>query len=123
MSNTYTFGDNERASERLRQLAELYAPSSRAFLEDVRALLGRAPALACDLGCGPGHTTRLVHEVSGAAETIGLEASERHLARAEGGAGVRFAVHDVTQIGRGCSGAGPRSSPRVACWHSRNSTR
>jgi SAM-dependent methyltransferase len=106
MSNTYTFGDSDRAGERLRQLAELYAPSSRAFLADVRGVLGRAPALACDLGCGPGFTTRLVHEVSGAAETLGLDASEHFVARAVGGAGIRFAVHDVTRTPFPCPPAG-----------------
>jgi SAM-dependent methyltransferase len=97
MSTPYTFGDSARAEQRLRQLAELYEPSSRAFLKDVRALLQRAPTLACDLGCGPGYTTRLVHEVSGAAETVGLDASERFLAQATGGAGLQFRVHDVTR--------------------------
>lgn len=103
MSNSYTFGDNARAETRLRQLTELYEPSSRRFLEEVRARLGRAPALACDLGCGPGFTTRLVHEVSGAAETVGLDASERFVAQAVGGEGIRFAVHDVTGTPFPCS--------------------
>ncbi len=97
MSTPYTFGDSERAEQRLRQLAELYEPSSRTFLKDVRELLQRAPTLACDLGCGPGYTTRLVHEVSGAAETVGLDASERFLAQATGGLGLTFMVHDVTR--------------------------
>ncbi len=97
MSTPYTFGDSERAEQRLRQLAELYEPSSRTFLEDVRQRLQRAPTLACDLGCGPGYTTRLVHAVSGAAETVGLDASERFLAQASGSPGLTFRVHDVTR--------------------------
>jgi hypothetical protein len=49
--NEYTFGDNSRASARLRRLAEMYEPESRALLQ-----LGgiSAPRLAVDLGCGPG---------------------------------------------------------------------
>jgi len=92
---TYTFGDNDTAARRLGLLADVYRPSSEDFL---RRWAG-APRLAVDLGCGPGHTTRLVHNVTGAAETFGLDASEAYVAVApgEGSDGLKFVRHDVTQ--------------------------
>jgi len=93
----YTFGDNDLAAERLRLLAEAFAPSSRAFA----ARLGREPVrLAIDLGCGPGYTTALLHAATGAAATIGLDSSPRFLARAwrQGARGVVFAEHDIARV-------------------------
>jgi SAM-dependent methyltransferase len=56
--------------------------------------------LAIDLGCGPGYTTRLLHEASRAHRTLGLEASDRYLAqaRATAPAGVEFEQEDVTRL-------------------------
>jgi hypothetical protein len=48
-ANKYTFGDNLRASARLRRLAEMYEPESRELL---RRSGINAPRLAVDLGCG-----------------------------------------------------------------------
>jgi len=45
-------------------------------------LPARPPALALDLGCGPGWSTRLVHEVAGATRTVGIDASDRYIAEA-----------------------------------------
>src|SRR5262252_1634950 len=91
----YTFGDNDLAAERLRLLAEAFAPSSRAFL----ARLAREPAaVAVDLGCGPGYTTALLASLTGAQRTVGLDASARFIERARAQAPCRpalaFAVHD-----------------------------
>ncbi len=94
---SYTFGDNDVAAERLRLLAEAFAPSSRAFA----SRLGREPVrLAIDLGCGPGYTTALVHAATGAGATIGLDSSPRFLARAwrQGARGVAFGEHDIARI-------------------------
>jgi trans-aconitate 2-methyltransferase len=94
---TYTFGDGDLAAERLRLLAAAFAPSSRAFV----ARLGREPVrVAIDLGCGPGYTTALVRDATGAAATIGLDSSPRFLARAwrQASRGVAFAEHDVTRV-------------------------
>ena len=55
-ANQYTFGDNPRASARLRRLAEMYEPESRDLL---RRSGINAPGLAVDLGCGPGWLTHL----------------------------------------------------------------
>ena len=96
----YTFGDSELAATRLALVADTFAAPSRAFLEDVRATLDRPPALAVDLGCGPGHTTRLVAEVIGADRTVGLDASSAFLdeARSAGAPTVEYVQHDVTAV-------------------------
>ena len=47
------------------------------------------PALAVDLGCGPGATTALVHSTTGATRTIGVDSSAGFLDQA------RAAVHDA----------------------------
>ena len=92
--DTYTFGDSPVAADRLRLLAEVYAAPSA-------DLLGRyvphGPALALDLGCGPGHTTTLLHRVTGAARTIGVERSPAYLAlaREQAPPGVEYVEQDV----------------------------
>jgi trans-aconitate 2-methyltransferase len=90
----YTFGDNDQASARLRRLAELYEPETRELL--LRGSVQRPP-LAVDLGCGPGWSTRLIHDVLKPERTVGLDASERYVAEARGnhGAELEFMVHDV----------------------------
>lgn len=93
--NHYTFGDSQRAAQRLELLARTFEEPSRALLERF------APAplsLALDLGSGPGHTTRLVHSASRAARTIGVEASDNYLqqARAQPLPGIDFVKGDVT---------------------------
>ncbi|MBV9947766.1 MAG: class I SAM-dependent methyltransferase, partial [Myxococcales bacterium] len=96
MAQHYTFGDNDRAAVRLRRLAAAYEPTSAALL---RRFAGAGPRLAADLGSGLGFTTRLVHAITGAAATIGLEASARFVDRArdEAPPGVTYALHDVTR--------------------------
>src|SRR6185312_12833039 len=94
---SYTFGDSDLAAERLRFLAEAFAPSSRAFV----SRLGREPVrLAIDLGCGPGYTTALLHAATRAATTIGLDNSPRFLARAwrQSARGVAFGEHDIAEV-------------------------
>ncbi|HTB72510.1 MAG TPA: class I SAM-dependent methyltransferase, partial [Polyangiaceae bacterium] len=102
MKDRYTFGDNDRAADRLTLLARAFAPSSAHLLERVRP---SRPPRVVDLGCGPGYTTALARRALGARETWGLDASERLVARAraEFGAGsthgdnLEFGVHDVTK--------------------------
>lgn len=50
-----------------------------------------------DLGCGTGELTRLLHERTGAAETIGIDSSESMLARSGefAGGGLRFELADI----------------------------
>jgi len=93
----YAFGDNEIARRRLTLLAEVFSPSSRSFL------LEHAPGrvrVAVDLGCGPGATTRLVAEATGADRTVGLDFSASFLAVARAQhapPGMEFVEHDVTR--------------------------
>ncbi len=97
-TNHYTFGDSERAAQRLELLARTFDEPSRALLE---RFAPPALTLAVDLGSGPGHTTRLVHEASRAQRTIGVEASEKYLqqARANARPGLEFVQEDITNPG------------------------
>lgn len=94
---SYLFKDTDRAAQRLRILADVFAPSSRAFMQDV---VSATPQAAVDLGCGPGYTTHLLAETTHCARAIGLDSSERFLALAAQSATERisFVRHDVTQI-------------------------
>lgn len=94
---SYTFGDTPLAAERLRLVARVFAEPSRAFLAEAVAV---PPRVALDLGCGPGLTTRLIAEVTGAARTIGLDVSAAFLELAELDAppGLEFARHDATEL-------------------------
>jgi trans-aconitate 2-methyltransferase len=93
----YVFADTDIAARRLALVAEVFAPATAAFLHDA---VPRPPALAVDLGCGPGHTTRLLADVLRPARTVGLDSSSRFVdaARAAGGDGVEFQVHDVSSV-------------------------
>jgi trans-aconitate methyltransferase len=59
----------------------------------------RARRLAVDLGCGPGWSTRLLHDVVHADRTIGLDTSERYItdARRNHGSELEFQVHDIAR--------------------------
>lgn len=93
----YAFGDSGPAARRLDLLAALFEPTTHAFLT---RFAGRPLDLAVDLGCGTGHTTRLLASVLGPRRTVGLDQSASFVARATGAAppGVGFAVHDVTTV-------------------------
>lgn len=95
MNSHYTFGDSDAAARRLALLAEAYAEPSRAFLSQFRP---NKVGLALDLGCGPGHTTRLLHDVLRPTETIGLDLSERYVELARASqlpTGLGFLCRDV----------------------------
>jgi trans-aconitate methyltransferase len=91
----YHFGDSDLAADRLRHLAEVFEPSTREFLGQLRVPSG---ARIADLGCGPGHTTRLLAEVFPTASARGFDKSKNFisLARAVAGPRVAFEVADVT---------------------------
>jgi SAM-dependent methyltransferase len=95
VTDDYTFGTTPTASHRLALLAALYEPDTRALL--VR-WAPRPTEHAVDLGCGPGHTARLVHEATGAERTTGVERSAEFaaMARAEAPPGVSVVESDVT---------------------------
>jgi trans-aconitate 2-methyltransferase len=106
----YAFGDSALAARRLGLLAQVFEPTSRAFLGGPAArLTGRRPVeLAVDLGCGPGHTTRLLVSVLGPRRTVGLDQSASFVALAaeDPPPGASFAVHDVTVVPFPCPPAG-----------------
>jgi SAM-dependent methyltransferase len=93
----YTYGDSDLAGARLAIVAELFGSASAAFL---RTAVDRSPGLALDLGSGPGHTTRLVRDVTGAVRTVGLDRSRAFVATATSDAppGVSFVQHDATVV-------------------------
>ncbi len=93
----YSFGDSDLAVERLALVAHAFEAPSRAFLA---AHARSGCALAVDLGCGPGHSTRLLREVSKSERTVGLEASSSFLraARRDSGSGLEFLQHDATEL-------------------------
>jgi trans-aconitate 2-methyltransferase len=92
----YRFGIDQSAADRLGLVATAYDPVSRPFLA-AHAL--PRPKVAVDLGCGPGFTTELLHEVCRPEETIGLDTSGAFVAGARARLpGVRFETHDVTAL-------------------------
>jgi len=104
----YAFGDTAPAARRLGLLADVFEPPSRGFLERCSGDRPGPVDLAVDLGCGPGHSTRLVASVVGARRTLGLDQSGSFVALAQAGAPPRvgYAVHDVTVVPFPCPPAG-----------------
>jgi len=92
----YLFGDTELAAERLRRLADVFALSSREFLELLRP---RRPKRIADLGCGPGYTTQLLGDVFPDASVRGLDGSQSFVILAQRAPRERiaFEVADVTR--------------------------
>ncbi|HZU74432.1 MAG TPA: hypothetical protein VE990_16850, partial [Acidimicrobiales bacterium] len=57
----YSFGDTDAAAERLALLDRVFDAPSGALLTEAAA---RGVGLAVDLGCGPGHSTRRLAELT-----------------------------------------------------------
>lgn len=98
-------GQPDPVLRRLSLQAALFSGASRSFLTQVRAQLRAASGaeaaceLALDLGCGAGHSTRLVAETLRPRRTIGLDSSPEALQAARSRTrtpGVSFVHHDVT---------------------------
>ncbi|MBN1121859.1 MAG: class I SAM-dependent methyltransferase [Anaerolineae bacterium] len=91
----YTFGSDERAAERLKSISTVFNREARKVITPY--INGQTPALALDLGCGPGYTTTMLAEVSGADRTCGLDQSAEYIRRAsEAFPHLEFIRHDVT---------------------------
>ena len=91
----YALGHSQLAAERLELVARLFEPEMTRFIRDAAP---PHPRVAVDLGCGPGCTTRLLRNVSGAALTVGVDLSEDFLRRAADSApALRFVRHDLTE--------------------------
>ncbi|WP_241842325.1 OsmC family protein [Pseudofrankia sp. BMG5.36] len=101
----YAFRDTEAAVRRLALVSEIFDPGSRAFVA-ARVSQGSEPALAVDLGCGPGHTTRLLAAATGARRTVGLDASGAFLAAAHGSPRAEKQAGDESAAGAGLDEAG-----------------
>jgi SAM-dependent methyltransferase len=93
----YTFGDGDIQAQRLSVLDDVFGPASRRLLGEV---VIEQPALAYDLGCGTGHTTRMIAAETGARNTVGLERSEDHVSRAvaQTCGNIDFVAWDVTKL-------------------------
>jgi len=93
----YQFTDSDLAARRLGYLAAVFESSTRQF---VAASPAGSPELVIDLGCGPGHTTRLLAEVTGCRRVIGLDSSSSFLeaARKTATDRVRFCHGDATVV-------------------------
>ncbi len=100
---SYLFGDNDTAIERLAILAEVFQPATEPFLRELELLIGpdlTVDDVIVDLGCGPGHTTRLLAEIFDR-PTLGLDNSRAQLEAAasfDEQPGVTFEGHDVTRV-------------------------
>jgi trans-aconitate methyltransferase len=93
----YQFTDTDLAAQRLKYLAEVYAESTRDFILDAVSF---QPRLVLDLGCGSGYATHLLAGLTQCSQIVGLDNSERFIARAERNKTdrVSFYVHDVTSV-------------------------
>lgn len=76
---TYQFRDSDLAARRLGVLATVFESSTRQF---VAASAIGSPQLVIDLGCGPGHTTHLLAQITGCRRVVGLDSSASFLAAA-----------------------------------------
>jgi trans-aconitate 2-methyltransferase len=91
----YTFGDSDLARERMRLVAEAFAPPTRALLRDIPPGDRR---YVIDLGCGPGDSTALLLERFPHAFVTGIDGSEAMVTEArERVPGAQFMVGDVTE--------------------------
>lgn len=93
MSSSYAFGDSHLARERLGLVADTFEAPTRALLTE---LPGGPRRYKVDLGCGPGHTTALLHETF-TGFTTGIDASAAMVDEARTNVpGAEFFVGDVT---------------------------
>ena len=92
---SYLFGDSPTAHSRLDLLARTFEPSTRAFLTTFSP---KGTDLALDLGCGPGHTTRLIAETLPFKRVVGLDKSPNFIGAASNASctHISFQQHDVT---------------------------
>jgi hypothetical protein len=96
----YTFGDNDVASDRLRLLAQAFAPTTRDLLARLEKQLRGPPDTVVDLGCGPGFTTDLLDQALGPRRIFAVDRSARLLsaARARSRAPATWVEHDVSVV-------------------------
>jgi trans-aconitate 2-methyltransferase len=90
----YAYGDNVSALARLKVVASVFRPATESLLIQ---LASEDPGVILDLGCGPGQTTRLLHQCFSRASIVGLDASKAFIAAARERAPrqLSFIIHDV----------------------------
>jgi SAM-dependent methyltransferase len=97
VTGTYTFGDSSPARRRLDLLARLFAPATDALLA---RWAPERPAVALDLGCGPGNTSLALASTCRPDRLIAVDASPAMVAatadRLAGVPGAEAVVADVT---------------------------
>jgi trans-aconitate 2-methyltransferase len=93
----YSFGDTALAEERLSLVARVFEAPSRDWL---MRTCPQTAELAYDLGCGPGASTALVAEVTGAGLVVGLDSSEAFIESAARGQSdrIRFVRWNVERL-------------------------
>src|SRR5262249_26823958 len=69
-------------------------PFDRQLLDEIAASAGKG--IVCDLGCGPGHVARYLHERG--ANVIGIDLSRRMIERARSLTPVQFEVGDMRAL-------------------------
>ena len=94
---SYLFGDSARAQRRLDILARTFDAPTREFLANFEP---SSTDLALDLGCGPGHTTRLIADLLPFDKIVGLDKSSQFVSFAlrSSPSRVSFINHDVTVV-------------------------
>jgi len=83
------------------RLYERFKAERRQPFDDLVRLVRRRPGMrVVDLGCGPGGLTAELHEVLGARETVGIDASDTMLAEAAARVhpGLRFERDDIAEF-------------------------
>jgi SAM-dependent methyltransferase len=104
-SSDYTFGDSDLAARRLELVGTTFQDTTRDFLREAAPT---EPALAVDLGSGPGHTTVLLRDTLHPALTLAVDFSPAYVAQTEarvGGDGVEVIEADVLDLPERVSGA------------------
>lgn len=93
----YSFGDSDLAAHRLEVLADVFASTTVAFINE---MVTDKPRVAVDLGCGPGYTTHLLARLLPCERVVGLDKSEHFIALAQQTATdrVSFRLHDVAAV-------------------------
>lgn len=97
-SGDYTFGDSELAARRLELLGSAFQETTRNFIAGAAPA---EPALAVDLGSGPGHTTVLLRDTLHPVLTLAVDFSPAYVAQTAeraGGEGVEAIEADVLNL-------------------------
>jgi hypothetical protein len=95
-NSEYTFGDSDRAAERLYWLSRTFDAETLTY---VKSAVRRRPVRCIDLGAGPGYLTRGLHHALESHCTVGLESSPRfvELGSRDLEPGLELIEHDVTK--------------------------